>query len=63
MGWTRASGSQQGRRPKADVIELVPKPELDQARQEIDRVLSGKRKYKTVADMIDAIYQQHRDGG
>jgi Holliday junction DNA helicase RuvA len=28
-----------------------------QARQLIDRVLSGKRKFKTVADMIDAIYQ------
>jgi Holliday junction DNA helicase RuvA len=32
-----------------------------QARQEIDRVLSGKRKYKTVVDMIEAIYQQHRE--
>ena len=31
-----------------------------QARQAIDRVLSGKRKYKSVADMIDAIYQQNR---
>src|SRR5262245_3054794 len=31
-----------------------------QARREIDRVLSGKRKFKSVADMIDAIYQQHR---
>src|SRR4051794_25405911 len=31
-----------------------------QARREIDRVLSGKKKYKSVADMIDAIYQQHR---
>lgn len=28
-----------------------------QARQLIDRVLSGKRKFKSVADMIDAIYQ------
>jgi Holliday junction DNA helicase RuvA len=33
-----------------------------QARQAIDRVLSGKRKYKSVADMIDAIYQQDRKG-
>jgi Holliday junction DNA helicase RuvA len=31
-----------------------------QARREIDRVLSGKRKFKSVADMIDAIYQQQR---
>jgi Holliday junction DNA helicase RuvA len=31
-----------------------------QARQAIDRVLVGKRKYRTVADMIDAIYQQNR---
>jgi Holliday junction DNA helicase RuvA len=31
-----------------------------QARQLIDRALSGKRKYKTVADMIDAIYEQQR---
>ena len=31
-----------------------------QARQEIDRVLSGKKKFKSVADMIDAIYQQNR---
>jgi Holliday junction DNA helicase RuvA len=31
-----------------------------QARREIDRVLSGKKKYKSVADMIDAIYQQNR---
>ena len=31
-----------------------------QARQAIDRVLSGKKKYKSVADMIDAIYQQNR---
>jgi Holliday junction DNA helicase RuvA len=31
-----------------------------QARQAIDRVLSGKKKYKSVADMIDAIYQQDR---
>jgi Holliday junction DNA helicase RuvA len=32
-----------------------------QARQAIDRVLSGKRKYRSVADMIDAIYQQNRE--
>jgi holliday junction DNA helicase RuvA len=32
-----------------------------QARQAIDRVLAGKKKYKSVADMIDAIYQQHRE--
>jgi Holliday junction DNA helicase RuvA len=31
-----------------------------QARQAIDRVLAGKKKFKTVADMIDAIYQQNR---
>lgn len=31
-----------------------------QARQAIDRVLSGKKKYKSVADMIDAIYQFQR---
>jgi Holliday junction DNA helicase RuvA len=30
------------------------------ARQAIDRVLLGKKKYKTVADMLDAIYQQNR---
>jgi holliday junction DNA helicase RuvA len=34
-----------------------------QARQAIDRVLTGKKKYKSVADMIDAIYQQNRDEG
>jgi Holliday junction DNA helicase RuvA len=28
-----------------------------QARQMIDRALSGKKRYKSVADMIDAIYQ------
>ncbi len=28
--------------------------------QEIDRVLSGKKKFKSVPDMIDAIYQQNR---
>jgi Holliday junction DNA helicase RuvA len=32
-----------------------------QARQAIDRALAGKRKFKSVADMIDAIYQQNRD--
>ena len=31
-----------------------------QARQVIDNVLLGKKKFKTVADMIDAIYQQNR---
>jgi Holliday junction DNA helicase RuvA len=31
-----------------------------QARQAIDRVLSSKKKFKSVADMIDAIYQQNR---
>jgi Holliday junction DNA helicase RuvA len=31
-----------------------------QARQAIDRVLSGKKKFKSVADMIEAIYQQSR---
>jgi holliday junction DNA helicase RuvA len=31
-----------------------------QARQAIDRVLVGKKKFKSVADMIDAIYQQNR---
>ena len=32
-----------------------------QARQAIDRALSGKKKLKTVADMIEAIYQQSRE--
>lgn len=32
-----------------------------QARQAIDRVLTGKKKYKSVAEMIDAIYQQDRE--
>ena len=32
-----------------------------QARTAIDRVLTGKKKYKSVADMIDAIYQHRRD--
>jgi Holliday junction DNA helicase RuvA len=31
-----------------------------QARQEIDRVLTGKKKYRTVTDMITAIYEQNR---
>ena len=31
-----------------------------QARQAIDRVLTGKKKFKSVADMIDAIYIQQR---
>jgi Holliday junction DNA helicase RuvA len=31
-----------------------------QAREAIDRVLAGKKKFKSVADMIDAIYQQNR---
>ena len=33
-----------------------------QARQAIDRVLMTKKKYKSVADMIDAIYVQQRPG-
>jgi Holliday junction DNA helicase RuvA len=32
-----------------------------QARQAIDRVLAGKKKFKSVADMIEAIYQQSRN--
>lgn len=32
-----------------------------QARQAIDTVLSGKKKYRTVADMIDAIYKMRSD--
>ena len=31
-----------------------------QAKQAIDRVLSGKKKFKSVADMIEAIYLQQR---
>jgi holliday junction DNA helicase RuvA len=31
-----------------------------EARQAIDRVLAGKKKYKSVADMIEAIYVQSR---
>ena len=31
-----------------------------EARQAIDRALSGKKKFKSVADMIEAIYQQSR---
>src|SRR5262245_14673756 len=31
-----------------------------QARREIDRVLSGKKKFRTVTDMITAIYEQNR---
>ena len=31
-----------------------------QARQALDRVLAGKKKFKSVADMIEAIYQQSR---
>ena len=31
-----------------------------QARQAIDVALSGKKKFKSVADMIDAIYQQNK---
>jgi Holliday junction DNA helicase RuvA len=31
-----------------------------QAREAIDRVLSSKKKFKSVADMIEAIYQQSR---
>ena len=31
-----------------------------QARQAIDKVLTGKKKFKSVADMIDAIYLQQR---
>ncbi len=34
-----------------------------QARQAIDGVLAGKRKFKSVADMIDAIYQHNREEG
>jgi Holliday junction DNA helicase RuvA len=33
-----------------------------QARQLMDRVLSGKRKFKSAADLIDAIYEQDRTG-
>jgi Holliday junction DNA helicase RuvA len=31
-----------------------------QAREAIDRVMAGKKKFKSVADMIEAIYQQSR---
>ena len=31
-----------------------------EARQAIDRVLAGKKKFKSVADMIEAIYLQNR---
>ena len=31
-----------------------------QAREAIDHVLAGKKKFKSAADMIDAIYQQNR---
>ena len=31
-----------------------------QARQAIDKALAGKKKFKSVADMIDAIYQQNK---
>ncbi len=31
-----------------------------QARQAIDLVMSGKKKFKTVADMIEAIYHQSK---
>ncbi len=31
-----------------------------QAREALDRVLSGKKKFKSVADLIEAIYQQSR---
>ena len=34
-----------------------------QARQAIDRVLTGKKKFKSVADMIDAIYVQQKPEG
>jgi Holliday junction DNA helicase RuvA len=32
-----------------------------QAREAIERVLAGKKKFKFVAEMIEAIYQQNRD--
>ena len=32
-----------------------------QARQALDRALAGKKKFKSVADMIDAIYQQNKE--
>ena len=31
-----------------------------QARQAIDNALAGKKKFRSVAEMIDAIYQQSR---
>jgi Holliday junction DNA helicase RuvA len=31
-----------------------------QAREAIDRALAGKKKFKTVADVIEAIYRQTR---
>ncbi len=34
-----------------------------QAREAIDRVLTGKKKFKSVADMIDAIYLQQKPEG
>jgi len=40
---------------------LLPVCHTDsQARQAIDRVLTGKKKFKSVADMIEAIYVQSR---
>jgi len=33
---------------------------VGRAEQAIDQALTGKKKFKSVADMIDAIYQQNR---
>jgi len=36
-------------------------PSESKARQAIDRVLAGKKKYKSVADMLVAIYETRAD--
>ena len=41
--------------------EVTQFPAESQARQAIDRVLVGKKKYKSVADLIDAIYKTRSD--
>ncbi len=64
------AGSSNGTPPAAepDVIRVAYEALLSvghtesDARQAIDKALSGKKKFKTVPDLIEAIYRQTREG-
>jgi Holliday junction DNA helicase RuvA len=64
---TEAAANGQAENAEPDVIRdtfaalLSVGHSESQARTEIDRVLTGKKKFRSVADMIEAIYLNRRD--